>query len=96
MIDFAYININNLLANEEAYADIVPLAKVEDIDYVAWECFLHSLSKDELEVLVCLALGMTSKEIVCALHFANHQRLYNVSVKLRNAYRKQKQALFAV
>lgn len=87
MIDFAYVNYNNL---ENEHPDLVPLVQPDTLDRMEWELFFHKMPQEQLELLVCLYLGMTPEEIIKALNYPNIARFYNANVKLRTFYRKQK------
>lgn len=63
-----------------------------NFDFVAYENLFHSLPKDQLEVMICLFLGMKPLEIVKALHFKNIARFYNISSRLRRSYQERKEA----
>lgn len=65
----------------------------DSFDRIGWENMFHKLPVEQLEVLVCLYLGMKPVEIVKVLHYKNIIRYYNVSAKLRNLYREQKPRL---
>lgn len=67
------------------------LPAVEDsFDRYGWEELFHTLPQEQLEILVCLFLGMKPEEIVKVLQYPNIVRFYNVSTKLRRLYREQK------
>lgn len=61
-------------------------------DFVGYENLFHSLPKDQLEVMVCLYLGMKPLEIVKTLRFKNVARFYNISSRLRKSYQERKGA----
>ena len=64
---------------------------VEDkFDRYGWEKLFHTLPQEQLEVLVCLFLGLKPEEIVKVLHYPNIVRYYNVSTKLRKLYQERK------
>lgn len=64
----------------------------DNIDFVGFENLFHSLPKEQLEVMICLFLGMKPIEIVEALHFKNIARFYNISAGLRKSYQERKEA----
>jgi hypothetical protein len=59
-------------------------------DTLETEMLIHTLPKDQLEVLICLHLGIKPTEIVKVLHYPNIIRYYNVSSKLRSLYLQRK------
>jgi len=87
--DKFYINDEDVRRDDEfgLYGQTEP----DNIDSVGFENFFHSLPKEELEVMICLFLGMTPTEIVEAFHFKNIARFYNVSARLRESYKERKQ-----
>ncbi len=64
------------------------------IDMIAWEKLFHKLPQEQLEVFVCLYLGLKPKEIVKVLQFDKIARFYNVNAKLKRLYREQKLCIF--
>jgi len=89
IIDFQFVDFHSL---EDT--DIVPVAFQDTMDRTSWENLFHSLPQDQLEVLVCLFLGLSPDEVVKALHYPNIVRFYNVNAKLKASYNKQKQLFF--
>lgn len=81
---YAFLN-----GDEEGEVEIVPIGE-DTFDRIGWENLFHSLPQEQLEVLVCLYLGMKPLEIVKALGYENIGRYYNVSFKLRQMYRERK------
>jgi len=67
---------------------------VKAADPIGWTNFLHQVPQDQLEVFICLFLGMEPKEIVEALHFPNIARFYNINSKLKKTYREQNWRIF--
>ena len=65
------------------------------VDSVGMENLFHSLPKDQLEVMICLFLGMKPAEIVSALHFRNIARFYNISSRLRKSCLERKAAFMS-
>lgn len=87
MID-AYGFIN---ANEDWLEDSEIVPVVEDtFNRCGWENFFHFLPQEQLEVMICMYLGLKPLEIVEALQMKNIGKYYNVSFKLRNVYRLNK------
>lgn len=68
------------------------LTEPDNIDFIAYENLFHSLPQDQLEVMICLFLGMKPLEIVKALRFKNIARFYNISSRLRKSYQERKDA----
>lgn len=64
----------------------------DTFDRYGWEKMFHHLPQEQLEVLVCLFLGLKPAEIVKVLHYPNIVRYYNVSTKLRKIYQERKEA----
>jgi len=64
--------------------------KIESIDNLGWESLFHCISQEQLEVMICLYLGLNPSETVEVLDFPNIARYYNVSNKLRKVYRLKK------
>ena len=71
------------------------IAFEEDVfmDVVGWERFFHLIPQEQMEVLVCIYLGMKPVEIVEVLQLPNITRFYNVCMGLRKTYREQKGAV---
>lgn len=89
-VEISYINVS------ESFEDFtkVPSPREHKIDIIGWEALFHQLPQDQLEVFVCLYLGLKPKEIVKALHFENIARFYNVNAKLKKIYREQNWRVF--
>lgn len=83
--------------NEYAYvlqgdgqSELVPVTDTVRMDFVGYERLFHHIPQDQMEVLVCLFLGMKPNEIVKALKYKNIVRYYNVSARLRMSFKRQK------
>lgn len=76
--------------DESASLLYLQASEPDRFDRVGWTNLLHSMTQDQLEVLVCLYLGFTPSETVKILDYANIARYYNVSNKLRKTYRQRK------
>jgi hypothetical protein len=73
----------------DTFESIIP--KSEDtFDRHGWEQLFHTLTQEQLELLICMFLGMTTKETIVALQYPSVSRFYNLSTKLKQAYQKQK------
>lgn len=59
-------------------------------DSLTMDRFIHTIPRDQLEVLICLNLGMTPKEITVALRYPSIVRYYNISANLRRTFRERK------
>lgn len=59
-------------------------------DAVGFENFFHSVPKEQLEVMICLYLGMKPKEIAIAFGYKNVARFYNISSRLRKTFNEGK------
>jgi hypothetical protein len=90
-IDFAYVNYNSL---EDAHPDLVPIVQAKTNDDNEWEHFFHDMPQAQLEVVICLYLGFKPAEIVKILKYPNIARFYNMSVQVKNTYRKRKTEYF--
>jgi hypothetical protein len=80
---------------ENGEAAIIPFIMPDDMDKIAWEKLFHTIPQEQLEVLVCLYLGMRPKEIVKTLQYPSIVRFYNMTAKLRETYRQQKHLFLA-
>lgn len=70
-------------------SEIVPVVQ-DTFNRVGWENFFHIMPQEQLEIMVCMYLGLKPLEIVKALQLKNIGKYYNASFKLRNIYRKEK------
>jgi hypothetical protein len=93
IIDFGYVNYHSL---EDAHPDLVPLVQPDNRDDREWECFFHDMPQAQLEVVICLFLGFKPAEIVDILQYPNIARFYNMSVQVKNTYRKRKTQYFDI
>lgn len=75
---------------ESGYDPQEPSSSAEVNDTLSLENLFHELPQEQLEVLVCLYLGLKPQEIVEVLQYPNIVRYYNVSSKLRRLYRERK------
>lgn len=92
-IDFKFVPLESL---EHENRDQAPIIAPDYLDEDAWEELIHDMPQAFLEILVCRYLGMTTKEIVKALHYPTTSQYYNVNAKMRKFYHdKQKQRLLA-
>ena len=69
---------------------VVPIIEEDTFNRIGWEELFHNLPQEQLEILVCLYLGLKPLEIVKALGFKNIAKYYNASFKLKRLYREQK------
>lgn len=76
------IPVNIPLSYEETYRGYSDTLDAERV--------IHNIPKDQLEVLVCLHLGIKPVDIVKILHYSNIVRYYNVSAKLRRVFLQRK------
>lgn len=76
--------------NEGGINGVVPIVEEDSFNRVGWEELFHHLPQAQLEILVCLYLGLKPLEIVEALGFKDIAAYYNASFKLRRLYREQK------
>jgi hypothetical protein len=67
--------------------------EIDQLDCVGWVNLFHQIPQEQMEVMVCLFLGLKPLEIVKVLDYRNIARYYNVNNKLRKSY-KLKKALF--
>lgn len=88
MIDFVYVDFNKL-ANGD-FPELTPQVFDDPDGNVDMEIMIHSLEQNELELLVCLYLGMLPAEIIRVLGLRNAVQLYYATQKLRRACKKQK------
>lgn len=88
--DMFYLNDEDVFKDDEA--GLYGCTEPDNIDFIAYENLFHSLPQEQLEVMICLFLGMRPVEIVKALNFKNIARFYNISSRLRKSYREQKDA----
>jgi hypothetical protein len=72
----------------------MPAPEDEKIDSLAWEKVFHQMPQEQLEVFVCLYLGLKPKEIMKVLGFDTIARFYNVNAKLKRLYRELKIDIF--
>lgn len=70
--------------------DIDPVSFQDNMDRPAWENLFHDIPQDQLEVLVCLLLGLKPKEIVNVLGYPNMQKFYKMNTRLKNSYKNKK------
>lgn len=54
------------------------------------DTFLHTIPRDQLEVMICLHLGMKPAEIAKCLGYPSVVRYYNISANLRKTFRERK------
>lgn len=62
----------------------------DQFDRVGWTNLFHLIPQKQLEIMICLFLGLSPKEIVTVLDFKNIAQYYNISNKLRKSYRLKK------
>ena len=93
MIDFGYVNYNNL---EDEHPDLVPTINDTEQEFMDLETLFHSMSQEQLELVICFYLGLEPLEIVKVLHYANIVKFYNSNAKLHDFYKKQKPKFMAV
>lgn len=89
-LEVTYINVSESFEN----FDRVSSPEEHKTDKIGWENLFRQLPQDQLEVFICLYLGLKPKEIVKALHFENIARFYNVNAKLKKLYREQNWRIF--
>lgn len=82
----AVVSMDAMVENGEEVED----TRHQWMDKHAWEKFFHRVPKEQLELFVCLYLGMKPPEIVEVLGYPNIRRFYKVNDKLRETYRKEK------
>jgi hypothetical protein len=89
-IDISVVNVS------EAFDDLnrvgAPMQK--EPDAIGWENLFHQIPQAQMEVFVCLYLGMKPKEIVSALGFDSINRFYNLNAKLKKNYHEQNWRVF--
>lgn len=71
-------------------SNFVPAVQCDVMDTAAFENLYHTIPQNQLEVLVCLYLGLRPKEIVEALQYPNITRFYNMNARLKKTYRQKK------
>lgn len=59
-------------------------------DTLELDTFIHTVPRDQLEVMVCLHLGMKPAEIAQCLRYPSVVRYYNISASLRKTFRERK------
>jgi len=59
------------------------------IDNVGWERLIHQIPQEELEVFVCLYVGMKPKEIVKTLELNSISKFYNLCASLKKIYAEE-------
>lgn len=87
MIDFGYVNFNNI---EEKAPELVPTVELDMLDTQELEELFHRMSPRQLKLVVCLYLGMTPEEITKLMGYANVWGFYTAQRRLREYYREQK------
>lgn len=90
-LDMTWDDSGGKVGENAAWEDgmIVPIFE-DTLDRYGWEKMFHALPQEQLEVLVCLYLGLKPTEIVTTLGYPNIVRYYNVSSKLRKMYKERK------
>ena len=94
MIDFAFVNYQEF--DEENHPEAVPVVQPDTLDRRAWESFIFSMPKEQAELMVCVALGMTPSETAKALGYESITRYYNVNARMRQYYHEHKEAFLTL
>lgn len=91
-IDFAFVPYHNL---ENDHPDLVPIFRDDEVDSKAWEGLIHSMPQSYLEIMICLYLGLTPKEIAMALEYGSVSSFYTNNRRMKKLYSEQKKRLLA-
>ena len=79
--------------NEGGEAEIIGVVEPDSFDKVGWQSMFYQIPREQMQILVCLYLGMKPPDIVKALEIPNIVRYYNASVKLRSIFRQKKDSI---
>lgn len=86
-VDFAFVPYHSL---ESDHPDLVPIVRNDDIDSRAWEQVICSMPQAYVEIIICLYLGLTPKEISKVLHYGSVSSFYTNNRRMKQLYREQK------
>ncbi len=91
MIDYGYVNYNNL---ESEHPELVPTVFSNDdarIDLeLELEKFFHLLPQEQLEIILCRYFDLKPIEIMKILEYPGIGRVYEGNKKVHNSYKKLK------
>lgn len=63
----------------------------DNMDFIGYENLFHSLPREQLEVMICLFLGMKPVEIAKEFKYKNIARFYSINSRLRKSYQERKE-----
>jgi hypothetical protein len=87
---FDCFHISDELVYEEDSLGALGTTEDEHFGKKGIELLFHSLPKQQLEIVVCRALGFQPSEIVQVLGLRNIQHYYRANAELRRLYKERK------